>query len=101
VHDGQTAAALGVAIWETVFETSSTLDVTKGAFSISGNDAVANAANAMLATLPQSYTPSGCETILYNGSSQSFLVDLPDPAPEPTTIALLAIGGIFAAIRRR
>jgi hypothetical protein len=103
VHDGTTAAALGVAIWETVFETDpGPLNATKGACSISGNDAVASAANAMLATMPQSYKPSSDETILYNGSSQSFLIQADfTPSPEPTTVALLAVGGVFAAIRRR
>jgi hypothetical protein len=102
VHDGQTAAALGSAIWEVRFETAGASDISNGNFSISGNSAVAQLAQNMLNTLPAGpYTPAHPEYILQSDSVQDlFIGSMAGEIPEPGTISLLAMGGL-ALIRRR
>ena len=101
------AAALQTAIWEVISEPAGgPFDATSGTFSISGNAEVAAAANALLATIPALYTPLGCPTVLHSDTAQSFVIDLPGhiPVPEPATMGLLTVGGMFlsrAGRRRR
>lgn len=90
------AAALQTAIWEVLTETSPTLDALSGTFWISGNDAVADAANALLATLPpENWQPGEYPMILQSDSVQNLMI------PEPATATLAAAGLALLLSRRR
>lgn len=90
------AAALQSAIWEVIFETASTLNVTTGAFSITDGSGVYAQANTWLATLPAGpYVPSPDTIVLDAVDGQDVLI------PEPTSMALLAIGACSVLLNRR
>jgi hypothetical protein len=96
------AAALGVAIWELVAETSSTLDATNGYFYITGNNSVALAANVLLASIPTGdYSLPYIPTVIQSPCTQDFIIGAAMDVPEPATMSLLALGGVGVLIRRR
>jgi hypothetical protein len=104
VDSSLSAAALGVAIWEVINETDSTFDVTKnaGQFSISRNDNVTAAANDLLAGLPTSYLPDPTPIVLHSDTKQDVMIrGEGQPVPEPATMAMVALGGLGALLRRR
>ncbi len=95
------AAALGVAIWEVIYEeTGNEFNVDNGYFSITNNDDVAAAANELLAALPDTHTPQWDLTVLHSECKQDMLIGA-NPIPEPATLVLLGLGGIGVLIRRR
>jgi hypothetical protein len=94
-HD---AAVLAVAIWEVLSETSSTFSATSGYFSISDNASVAADANTMLAAIPANYQPSVWPAVLHSDSIQDMAILT--YAPEPASLALLAVGGL-AMMRKK
>jgi hypothetical protein len=97
----RSAAALGVAIWEVVNETGTTFDATTGYFFITGNAGVATDANALLATLPTSYSGGNGVAILHSDIVQDFAVPMGIGAPEPAALCLLAAGAMAITRRRR
>jgi len=90
----QMAEAFGAAIWEIIYETDSTWDVTSGTgFNATGIEQAATA-NAWLAELDG----TGPRAFVYATSSadgQDFVV------PEPATLSLLAIGAAALLQRRK
>jgi hypothetical protein len=102
VHDGTSAAALQVAIWELVGEDSSNpWDVTGGLLWIDKNDDVSDAAEALLDSLAgvdfSGYTPQATTVVLDpdNASYQGMMI------PEPATVGVLVLGGLGVIVRRR
>lgn len=95
------AAALASAIWEVTHENDGLFDLTSGSFSISGNDGVLAAGNAMLAGMPASWNAPAGYGVLHLESAQDFLVFSPEAVPEPGTMILLSMGGLAAFARRR
>ena len=95
------AAALGVALWEVINETSPTFNANSGYFSITGNTDVATAANVLLASMPTHYDTTNYPSILFNPTAQSFVVGISNtPVPEPATMAMVVIGGAGMLLRR-
>ena len=102
VTTGSQAAALGVAIWELVAETTSTLDVTSGYFYITGNDGVAADANVLLADADNHslYSVLNMPVVFYSPTAQSFVVAGENDIPEPATMSLLALGSLVILRRK-
>ena len=92
------AAALGVAIWEVLYETGPTFDAGSGIFSVSGDPNVIAGADQLLAGIPPSlegYTPHSAVDRCDDAQAYVGLV------PEPSTMALVALGAVGLLIRRR
>ena len=88
------AAQIQVAIWEAVFETSGTLDLTGGSFYID-QAGMAAGANGLIGAFPGSYTPTAAFRLV-NPTKQDMLI-----VPEPVTLSLMGIGGAGMLLRRR
>ena len=106
VRTSTDAAALGVAIWEVLYEDQEpTFDAGSGYFYITGNDAVLQAANALLASVPDSYEPTTNLMVLHSRCKQDMLIGSLGEIPEPATALLLLVGAPLAlkkaALRRR
>ena len=86
------AAALQVAIWETINDTG--YDATSGSLWIGDNDPVATAANVYLADLVNFTEPTN---VLYyqavNSARQDFMI-VENTLPEPATIAFMVLGAV-------
>lgn len=106
------SAAFQLAIWEILFEgtTTSPYSVSTGDFKAVGDpvsaDATAsiNQANSWLAGLGTG-TPTNALFFLTNPDRQDFITDIPIPTlfqtPEPASLALLGIGMLAAIATRR
>jgi hypothetical protein len=102
VNSGTTSSAFQLAIWEIVNETSGTLSLTSGSFSASGaSDNSITLANAWLNALPGVNAPIRYDiNVLVSGSQQDLAYFT--AVPEPSSLALLAVGLLgFAALRRK
>ena len=98
VSTGLEAAALLVAIWEVINESdANAFNAQIDEFYITDNTNVLNAANVLLASLPTNYTPTKDFMVLHNDGKQDMLIMV----PEPGTMALLCLGGVYSLIRRR
>lgn len=98
------AAALGVAIWEVLYENNGTVfNASSGKFHITNNSDVAAAANVMLTGMPANYQPVMDLTVLQSACKQDMLIGGLNAVPEPTTIAMLLLGApmMLKASRRR
>ncbi len=93
------AAALQIAIWEVIFEKDNkSYNLEHGDIHFSASDAVMNLAQNYLDSLPDNFDGSGA-LVLKSNYKQDMII--PTAVPEPTTIALLGIGGIATLLRRR
>ena len=105
VSNGVEAAGLGVAIWEVLYETSgNAFDPLHGYFRISSNPAVAGVAAALLATLPDQYSPDPYTVVLVSPCKQDMLIFGGPSVPEPAALSLIAVGAagvLFRGRRRR
>ncbi len=96
-----------LAVWEIIYEDSGSWDVTRGrgfrARHISRD--AANFANDSLASLDTSFADGVELRVLNSGNSsyQRLLTQIQSaaPVPEPTTMALLTLGGLVIASKRR
>jgi len=100
VSSSTQAAALQVAIWEVLNETSSSFDVSAGYFSISKNNQVARAATDMLSGLPGQYAPQTVLMVLASPCKQDLLIGTDVPVPEPMSAAIFTVLGL-PLLRRR
>jgi len=102
ITNGTEAAAVGVAIWEVLYETDNNdLDASDGYLSITNNAAVCDAANDLLATVPDSYEPLMNLIVLHSPCKQDMLIGSLGEIPEPATLALLILAAPWALLRRR
>lgn len=99
VSTGIEAAALQVAIWEVINEDDvNGFNAEIDDLYITGNLAVLEAANILLASLPTNgYTPTNDFMVLHNDGKQDILIMV----PEPGTMVMLCLGGVYSLIRRR
>lgn len=96
------AAGLQVAIWEVVFEQDPVpWNAGAGAFYITGNAAALSQADAYLATVPDLYSPQTEIFVLHSPCKQDLLLPTGNPVPEPATLAILLLGGVGLACRRK
>ncbi len=87
------AAALGVALWEVLYESDgNSFDAGSGKFYITNNSDVLAAANAMLAGMPTNYHSVMDLTVLHSAGTQDMLIGGLNAVPEPATFALLLVG---------
>jgi len=101
IQDGTDAAAVGVAIWEVLYEEEQNdFDAGSGYLYITLNAPVLAAANDMLAGMPDSYQPVTDLVVLHSPCKQDMLIGSLGEVPEPATIAFFALAAPWALLRR-
>ena len=97
------AAAFQAAVWEVVYETGSTYDMTTGAIKLApGTVSAAEmaTANGWFASLP--VTPLYSLQVLHSNTNQDYLVVTAVPEPEAYGMALAGLGVVaLGGLRRR
>jgi hypothetical protein len=97
------SAAIQLAVWEIVFETSASADVTGGMFSMASGDSMAarTLANSYLSQLGGWTTNGRTALLLYSETNQSqvFLTAVPETAT--WGMMIVGFGVVGAAMRRR
>ncbi|HUT58328.1 MAG TPA: hypothetical protein VNA25_10815 [Phycisphaerae bacterium] len=103
VSKNKDAAALQAAIWEVLNEDPDNgWNIDSGQFSVHNNNSVKAAAQVLLDSLPDSYTPAGTTTVLYSPTKQDMMISLPAGAvPEPCAMVLMLAGGVVTFMRSR
>jgi hypothetical protein len=98
------AEAFGAAVWEIIYETGSTWDVTSGAGFHAANIEQSVTANNWLSQLNGDTTKFDLNLAAISTlGGQDYLVRLPEPppdVPEPATVAILSLGAL-SLIRRK
>ena len=105
VNSNTSAAALSLAIWEVINETQHDwhnrpiFNITGGNFKItSAPSSVLDQAQAMLNSMPISYTPTTNLVVLHQTNGQDLLIS---QVPEVSTLSLLSLGAGLVLRRRR
>ncbi len=98
----QLAEAFGAAVWEIIYETDPTWDVTSGTGFHAANVNQAATANTWLSELNGDTAYFAINLVATSApSGQDYLVQLTTtPIPEPVTVALLGLGAL-SLIRRK
>jgi hypothetical protein len=98
------SAAFQFALWEVLYETSGTYDVTDGSFALggaaAGTVAARNQANTWLASLATASEGHSIQS-LHSDSRQDFLIATPVPEPQSYALALVSLGIVAGYARRK
>jgi hypothetical protein len=99
------SAGIQMAVWESIYETTNTLNVTDGNGSFSfqsvAEAAARNNANAYLAAATAVTTSKYAISVLQKANSQDFLLVSYIPEPGSLALAGIALGALVLARRRR
>src|SRR5262245_8879859 len=93
---GTQAAALQVAIWEVLYDSSHSL--ATGNVIVSSTAAILNQANTYLTALASASYQGATSTMLFTNAGQN---QVTNTVPEPSTVLLLGVGLLFAATLAR
>lgn len=94
------AAALGLSIWEVLYEDEGAWDLTTGGFWADRNSSAINLANDWLALVDTEYDPLVAPTVLQSPDKQDVLIDRDYPVAEPASMAMVCLAGALLLRRR-